>query len=211
MLGWGSRMRKCFKRSLVMQCHLHLVAQPWQHICFKPRIGPEPDAIARRWMRQRNESTLAIPGPHPIGQAALLAGELKRHGILPDHQSQRDIRQHRQEPVPPAWRTFAPWWKVTTLALAGITKAHRQAGNQILIIEPVPRQAHPNTQPVTRHIVKWQALRVSKTSRCLTDNQDASILPHLQDRSRTKRQICTEVALANFCNNVCKILSHADQ
>ena len=119
--------------------------------------------------------------------------------------------QQLQQPVPPAWRTFTPWGKVTTLALAGVTKAHGQAGKLAVIIKQVTRNSHPLAQPVTRHIVKRQAFCVGQTTGCLACNENARLLSNLENWQGPKWQIRTKIALANLGDEGDKILSHADQ
>ena len=178
-------------------------------MAFKPRIGLEPDAIARAWMRKRNGG-LSRPCLHALGKTAAVFWKMPGLRILTDDQRELYLRHQGQKPRSPQRRTFPARWQVTTFASAWEAKAHGQTGDARWIVECRTVNAHPEAQTISRHIIKWQAFGMGETPGGLSHNKNASITTNLEDGPRPKRQARAGTALSRLAYNGLKIFSHGD-
>src|SRR5688572_1221763 len=121
------------------------LAQFWKQFPSKPGIALQPGRVARGRVRQRNEFWRVLaPCPDRFSQCRLAATAQKMAlSVMPDEQSQFDLRQPGEQVFKPQLRTFRTRRQVTAIDAARIAVAHRNDGNARFIIKDVLADSNP--------------------------------------------------------------------
>ena len=109
--------------------------------------------------------------------------------ILAYNQRELDVLQSRQQRGSPGDGALRPWWQVTGLPGPWITEAHRHERNPSFIVEHISRDTQPVAEPFSTRIIEWKSGIVNPAARCLSCNEYAGGLVHLDDRAGAERQV----------------------
>jgi len=176
--------------TLFIECGSDGFARLWQDVCLGPFVTFKPGAIARGWMRQRQELRQIFRCPaHGLRQRIRRgARQIRPLGMAADQQCQPNFRHRRQQPDMPERRAFRPRSAIAALGRAGIAKPHRQmcdrSGVEFIAVQPKPA-----AQPIARRIVPNDATQMNAARRRLPNQQNARLPAQVNDGLGAERQV----------------------
>ena len=181
--------RSSIRGSCLAERRTHRLAQCRQSLPREPGIAsfPSRGAPGRMWQGKpvRQEVTIgADPTRHRAGPQRI---DLS---IGTDQQGQADGRQPTQQTLPPQGRAFRAGWAIAALCIAPrIAKPHRHDGNTGCVVEKVPIDPQPATQPIARGIVERNPRFMDLRPGCLAGDQYPRRHRCLKHRPRPQWQV----------------------
>jgi hypothetical protein len=100
-----------------------------------------------------------------------------------DCNDQLDVWQSVQQWLPPGFGTPFHGQMITPIACAGIAKAHRNDGNVPDVVEHLPANTHPVSQPVAAGVVEGDAGLMNPGTRGLPGYENSRSGMHTYDRA----------------------------
>jgi hypothetical protein len=186
-------------------CARDFAPQHRQNFLLEPGVALNPATVAPRGVRKRdNARRLArefapaangLVNPETFRQRSSYSRKMVILGEAPNRENAFDTRQSRKQCVMPSLAAFAARRQVALVGIVtGKTKAHRHDRHPCLIIENLPRDAHPLPQTIARGVVEGQFREMHPDSRCLTGNEHPRCRRHTEYWTRLVR----ERAVARF-------------